>query len=41
MLDFRENFAMEMPPEDLAMEFRQAVEGLITKTPGRQSHRAK
>ncbi|KAL4805202.1 Extradiol ring-cleavage dioxygenase, class III enzyme, subunit B [Aspergillus unguis] len=34
MLRYRDNFAMETPPEDWALEFRQAVEDVITKTGG-------
>ena len=40
MVRFRDNFAMETPPEDWAMEFRQAVEDVITKTSGPQLRRA-
>ena len=40
MMRFRDNFAMETPPEDWAMEFRQAVEDVITKTSGVQLRRA-
>jgi hypothetical protein len=40
MLRFRDNFALESPPEDWAMEFRQAVEDVITKTSGPQLRRA-
>ncbi|EPS27219.1 hypothetical protein POX_e06194 [Penicillium oxalicum] len=40
MVRFRDNFAMETPPEDWAMEFRQAVEDVITKTSGAQLRRA-
>ncbi|KKK24657.1 aromatic ring-opening dioxygenase family protein [Aspergillus ochraceoroseus] len=40
MLRFRDNFAMETPPEDWALEFRQAVEDVITKTSGPQLRRA-
>ncbi|KAL4927330.1 DODA-type extradiol aromatic ring-opening family dioxygenase [Aspergillus undulatus] len=32
MLRFRDNFAQETPPEEWALEFRQAVEDVITKT---------
>ncbi|KAL3437031.1 Extradiol ring-cleavage dioxygenase, class III enzyme, subunit B [Aspergillus tetrazonus] len=34
MLRFRDNFAMETPPEDWALEFRQAVEDVILKVGG-------
>lgn len=34
MLRFRDNFAMETPPEDWALEFRQAVEDVMVKCPG-------
>jgi aromatic ring-opening dioxygenase catalytic subunit (LigB family) len=34
MLRYRDNFAMETPPEDWALEFRQAVEDVITKNRG-------
>ncbi|KAL4905120.1 hypothetical protein BDW74DRAFT_185218 [Aspergillus multicolor] len=34
MLRFRDNFAQETPPEDWALEFRQAVEDVIIKTKG-------
>lgn len=40
MLRFRDNFAMETPPEDWALEFRQAVEDVVTKTSGVQLRRA-
>lgn len=40
MLRFRDNFAMETPPDAWAMEFRQAVEDVITKTSGPQLRRA-
>ncbi|KAL4876678.1 Extradiol ring-cleavage dioxygenase, class III enzyme, subunit B [Aspergillus karnatakaensis] len=40
MLRFRDNFAMETPPEDWALEFRQAVEDVITKNSGPRLRRA-
>ncbi|EAW20801.1 DODA-type extradiol aromatic ring-opening family dioxygenase [Aspergillus fischeri NRRL 181] len=40
MLRFRDNFAMETPPEEWALEFRQAVEDVITKTSGPALRRA-
>ncbi|KAJ5377416.1 aromatic ring-opening dioxygenase family protein [Penicillium cataractarum] len=40
MLRFRDNFAMESPPEDWALEFRQAVEDVFTKTSGPNMRRA-
>ncbi|KAL4865533.1 hypothetical protein BDV12DRAFT_211026 [Aspergillus spectabilis] len=40
MLRFRDNFAMETPPEDWALEFRQAVEDVITKNSGPALRRA-
>jgi aromatic ring-opening dioxygenase catalytic subunit (LigB family) len=40
MMRFRDNFAMETPPEDWAMEFRQAFEDVIIKTSGVQLRRA-
>ncbi|KAJ5122210.1 aromatic ring-opening dioxygenase family protein [Penicillium atrosanguineum] len=40
MLRFRDNFAMETPPEDWALEFRQAVEDVLMKTSGPQLRRA-
>ncbi|KAL2815814.1 Extradiol ring-cleavage dioxygenase, class III enzyme, subunit B [Aspergillus cavernicola] len=40
MLRFRDNFAMETPPEDWALEFRQAVEDVVTKTSGPRLRRA-
>ncbi|KAH8423759.1 DODA-type extradiol aromatic ring-opening family dioxygenase [Aspergillus melleus] len=40
MMRFRDNFAMETPPEEWALEFRQAVEDVITKTSGPQLRRA-
>ncbi|PYI17662.1 aromatic ring-opening dioxygenase family protein [Aspergillus japonicus CBS 114.51] len=40
MLRFRDNFAMETPPEAWALEFRQAVEDVLMKTSGPQLRRA-
>jgi aromatic ring-opening dioxygenase catalytic subunit (LigB family) len=40
MLVLRDNFAQESAPEDWAMEFRQAVEDVITTTSGPQLRRA-
>ncbi|RAL14579.1 DODA-type extradiol aromatic ring-opening family dioxygenase, partial [Aspergillus homomorphus CBS 101889] len=40
MLRFRDNFAMETPPEPWALEFRQAVEDVLMKTSGPQLRRA-
>lgn len=40
MLRFRDNFAMETPPEPWALEFRQAVEDVILKTSGPRLRRA-
>lgn len=40
MMLFRDNFAMETPPEEWALEFRQAVEDVVTKTSGPQLRRA-
>lgn len=34
MLRYRDNFAQETPPEDWALDFRQAVEDVMTKTSG-------
>lgn len=34
MLRFRDNFAMQTPPEDWALEFRQAVEDVMVKCSG-------
>jgi len=40
MLRFRDNFAMETPPDEWALEFRQAVEDVITKNSGPNLRRA-
>ena len=40
MLLFRDNFAMETPPDEWALEFRQAFEDVVTKTSGPQLRRA-
>ncbi|KAJ5751893.1 Extradiol ring-cleavage dioxygenase class III enzyme subunit B [Penicillium odoratum] len=40
MLRFRDNFAQETAPEHWALEFRQAVEDVITTTSGPQLRRA-
>lgn len=40
MLRFRDNFAQDSPPESWALEFRQAVEDVITKNSGPQLRRA-
>ena len=34
MIRYRDNFAMETPPESWALEFRQAVSDVITKNSG-------
>jgi len=34
MLRYRDNFAMEAPPEDWALEFRQAVQDVLTQNSG-------
>lgn len=40
MLRFRDNFAQGLPPESWALEFRQAVEDVITKDSGPRLRRA-
>lgn len=40
MMLFRDNFAMETPPEEWALEFRQSFEDVVTKTSGPQLRRA-
>jgi len=40
MLEYSDNFAQETPPEDWAMEFRQAVEDAISGNSGPQLRRA-
>ncbi|KKY16835.1 putative aromatic ring-opening dioxygenase family protein [Phaeomoniella chlamydospora] len=40
MLRYRDNFAMVTPPEAWALEFRQAVQDVITKNSGPQLRRA-
>ena len=40
MLAYRDNFAMEKPPEDWALEFRQAVQDVMTKKSGPELRRA-
>ena len=39
MIRYRDNFAMETPPEEWALEFRQAVSDVITKNSGPQLRR--
>lgn len=34
MLKYRDNFAQETPPEEWALEFRQAVQDVITRNSG-------
>lgn len=40
MLKYKDNFAMETPPENWALEFRQAVVDVITKNSGPRLRRA-
>lgn len=40
MIQYRDNFAMETPPEIWALEFRQAVSDVITKNSGPKLRRA-
>lgn len=40
MVDYRDNFAMPTPPEDWALEFRQAFEDAVTKNSGPALRRA-
>lgn len=40
MIQYRDNFAMETPPETWALEFRQAVSDVITKNSGPKLRRA-
>lgn len=40
MLQYKDNFAQEKPPGDWALEFRQAVQDVLTKNSGPQLRRA-